>query len=66
MKKILIALAFCVAGTQAIAATAYWTGEQQMVQTVTFQTAWRCTYNYNGQYIYQLHQGSCPQSIQVF
>lgn len=49
----------------AFAATATWTGRQEMVQTVTFKMAWRCEYNYNGQMIYQIFETSCPSSIEV-
>ena len=49
----------------AYAATAYWTGKQEPVQTVTYQQAWRCEYNYNGQMIYEIFMTSCPSSIEV-
>jgi hypothetical protein len=49
----------------AYAATAFFTGRQEMVQTVTYQQAWRCEYNYNGQMIYEIFQTSCPSSIEV-
>jgi ABC-type glycerol-3-phosphate transport system substrate-binding protein len=51
--------------TSAYAATAFFTGHQEQVQTVTFKMAWRCEYLYNGQKIYQIFEGSCPSSIEV-
>jgi len=57
-----VGLAFA---TSAYAATAYFTGHQEMVQTVTFKMAWKCEYLYNGQKIYQIFEGSCPSSIEV-
>jgi len=32
----------------ASAATAYWTGRSEQVQTVTYKWVWRCEYNYIG------------------
>lgn len=66
MKKIFAALFLLASLSTAQAATAYFTGEQVQVQTVTYQMAWRCTYQYNGQHIYQIFMMSCPSSIQVF
>lgn len=65
MKRIAFALALIAVATAAQAATAFFTGRQEMVTTVTFQQAWRCEYNYNGQKFWQLHQGSCPSSVEV-
>lgn len=48
-----------------IAGSAYWTGRSEVVQTVTYRTAWKCEYNYNGKTIYQLFDTSCPSSITV-
>jgi hypothetical protein len=64
MKSLILIL--LLVSSQAFAGTAFFTGRQEMVQTVTYQTAWRCEYNYNGQYFYQLHQGFCPSSVQVY
>jgi len=51
--------------TSAYAATAYWTGRSEMVQTVTFKMAWKCEYQYNGQMLYFIFEGRCPPSVQV-
>jgi biopolymer transport protein ExbB/TolQ len=49
----------------AYAATAYWTGRQEQVQTVTGQFVWKCEYNYNGQTFWYLFQTSCPSSVEI-
>jgi len=49
----------------AYAASAFWTGQQEQVQTVTGKFVWRCQYNYNGQMIYRLFETSCPSSIEI-
>lgn len=48
-----------------VAATAYWTGKQQQVQTVTYQYGWSCEYNYAGRTFWRTFVGSCPSSVQV-
>jgi hypothetical protein len=66
MKKILIALALCAAAAQASAATAIWNGQIEWIQTVTYQQAVRCGYNYLGQMFTQVFiASSCPPSIEV-
>ena len=57
-------LALFVSG-QALAAMAFFTGRQEMVQTVTGRTAWRCQYNYHGRMFWQLFEGMCPASVDV-
>lgn len=54
-----------LASSYAFAATAYWTGRQEQVQTVTYQIAWNCEYNYAGQVFWRVYQGSCPSSVEV-
>lgn len=60
-----ILLAALVFSTYAIAASAFFTGRQEMVQTVTFKMVWRCQYNYNGQLFWRLFESSCPSSVEV-
>lgn len=50
---------------QPLAATAYWTGQQKQVQTVTYQTGWSCEYNYAGRTFWRTFVGTCPSSVQV-
>lgn len=45
--------------------TAFWTGKQQQVQTVTYQYGWNCEYNYAGRTFWRTFVGSCPLSVQV-
>ena len=63
--KTLIAMTCLLVMGQAHAATAFFTGRMEMVQTVTYQMAWRCEYNYAGQTFYRLFQNSCPSSVAV-
>jgi heme/copper-type cytochrome/quinol oxidase subunit 2 len=66
MKKSIVALIiFLLAATSVSAATAIWTGRQEQVQTVTYQWAWKCEYNYLGQTFWRIFQTSCPSSIEV-
>lgn len=51
--------------TAAHAATAYFTGRQEQVQTVTYQYAWNCEYNYAGQTFWRVFKNSCPSSVEV-
>jgi hypothetical protein len=51
--------------TSAYAATAYFTGRWEQVQTVTFKMGWKCEYNYNGQTFWQVFDRSCPSTIEV-
>lgn len=54
-----------ISASTATAATAYWTGKSEMVQTVTHRMAWRCEYNYNGRVFTELFESSCPSSVTV-
>lgn len=49
----------------AAVATAYWTGKQTQVQTVTYQFGWSCEYSYAGQTFWRTFVGTCPTSVQV-
>ena len=49
----------------AASATAYFTGQQKQVQTVTYQYGWSCEYRYAAQTFWRTFVGSCPSSIQV-
>ena len=51
--------------TPALAATAFFTGKQEMVQTVTNQMAWRCEYQYAGKYFWRVYLNGCPSTIEV-
>lgn len=51
--------------TSAYAASAFWTGQQEQVQTVTGKFVWRCYYNYNGQVFSRLFETSCPSSVEI-
>lgn len=64
MKKLIFA-ALLIASSNAFAATAYWTGQSELVQTVTYQMAYNCQYSYMGQYFWVVYANSCPYSIEV-
>jgi len=67
MKKFIIALiiGLTISGT-ANAATAYWTGQMKMVQSVTGNTVWNCQYQYAGNYFWRAFGGTCPMSVDVY
>lgn len=60
-----IACASILASAPAQAATAFWTGKQVSVQTVTYQMGWNCEYNYAGKTFWRVFIGSCPSSVEV-
>lgn len=64
--KSLVLLAALLASSNAFAATAFFTGRQEMVQSVTYQMVWNCQYQYAGNYFWQAFQGSCPSSVEVY
>ena len=51
--------------TSAATATAYWTGKQVQVQTVTYQSGWNCEYTYAGNTFWRTFVGNCPTSVGV-
>ncbi len=63
--KLIAAAGTLFYAASAFAATAFWTGRQEPVTTVTYQQAWRCFYNYNGQIVTQIFSMSCPSSIEI-
>lgn len=65
MKTIMVGLILVAAVAPALAATAFFTGRQEQVQTVTYQYAWRCEYNYAGQTFWKIFKNSCPSSVEV-
>ena len=65
MKNWMVVIAVALAATTAQAAIAVFTGRQEMVTTVTYQQAWKCEYNYAGQFFWRIYQNSCPSSVEV-
>lgn len=64
--RMMIALVFGMALVAPVyAASAFWTGQQEQVQTVTGKVVWRCYYNYNGQTFSRLFETSCPSSVEI-
>jgi hypothetical protein len=49
----------------AATASAYWTGRQEMSQSVTGAAGWKCEYSYGGQVFWRMFRTSCPSSIAV-
>lgn len=60
-----IALILVLLSSQSYGAMAFWTGRQQMTQTVTYQYVYKCEYNYASQTFWQLFKGYCPSSIEL-
>lgn len=67
MKLKLAACALAIGATtfNAYAVTAFFTGQMHQVQTVTYQMAWSCQYNYAGQTFWKTFIGNCPTSVEV-
>ncbi|WP_426110994.1 hypothetical protein [Massilia sp. PWRC2] len=65
LKKIIGITMLAAVACPALAATANWTGRQEMVQTVTYQSAWNCQYMYGGQTFWRVFKTSCPSSVEV-
>lgn len=64
MRKLLL-IGFACAACEAFAATAYFTGRQEMVQTVTNQMGWKCQYQYAGNYFWRVFLGQCPVTVEI-
>ena len=47
------------------AATAFWTGQVRVEQSVTYQTVMNCEYNYAGQTFWLAFKDYCPASVEV-
>ena len=65
MKKTGFVLVAVFFAANAYAATAYFTGQMEMVQSVTGRMVWNCQYQYAGQYFWRAFSGTCPSSVQV-
>ena len=67
MKRLnmIIALLTLLSASSAFALTAFWTGRQIQVQTVSYRMAWKCEYRFAGQIFWMVFEGSCPNSIDV-
>lgn len=65
MKRLTAFLAALLLAGQAAAATAFFTGNMRQVTTVTYQIAWSCQYNYNGQLFWRVFKSHCPPSVEV-
>jgi hypothetical protein len=65
MRNVVAFVLVLVLAIPASAATAFWTGRQEQVQTVTYKWVWRCEYNYLGQKFWRLFESSCPSSVEV-
>jgi hypothetical protein len=65
MKKATVLCTALVASSYAFAATAFFTGRMEQVQTVTYQMAWKCEYSYAGQKFWRIFKNTCPSSVEV-
>ncbi len=64
MKKLLLVLV--LASMPAYGATAFFTGKQERVTTVTNKVAWKCQYEYNGTRFWKIFRSACPSSVEVY
>jgi len=65
IKAAALILILLIPNTTLASGSAFWTGKSRQVQTVTYQMAWECEYNYNGQSFTKIFQSMCPSSISV-
>jgi hypothetical protein len=63
--KIMLAVLLLVVSSHSFAVTAYFTGTQYQVQTVTYQIGWSCQYYYAGNYFYRTFLNYCPSFVEV-
>lgn len=66
MKKLIVLAAILGYSAASMAATAFFTGQMHQVQTVTYQMAWSCQYNYAGRTFWRTFTGNCPSSVEVY
>ena len=64
-KTIALLITLIYSNTISASGTAFWTGKSRPVQTVTYQTAWECEYNYNGQNFTKIFKLTCPSSLTI-
>jgi hypothetical protein len=64
-RKVVVFCAMLAMASYALAATAFFTGRMEMVQTVTYQMAWKCEYNYAGQTFWKVFKNNCPSRVEV-
>lgn len=57
-----VMLAIC---SNAFAATAFFTGNQEIVQSVTGRVVWNCQYNYAGRLFWRAFSVACPSQIEI-
>lgn len=65
MRKLIAAVLLLASGA-ALAATATWTGNVQLVQSVTGAPAWNCEYSYAGRTFWRAFSSHCPPSVEVY
>lgn len=65
MKRLILATVVLAAASTAYAATAFFTGKQHQVQTVTGKVVWECEYRYLNRTFTRLFETSCPGSVEV-
>ena len=65
MKKLLLAITLLMFANSSFSATAYFTGRQVQVQTITYQYGWNCEYRYAGRTFWQVFTGFCPTQIEI-
>ena len=67
MKKIIAAFIITLAlSNTAHAATAFFTGQSNMEQSVTGRYVYNCQYQYAGHYFWRAFTSYCPTSVEVY
>jgi hypothetical protein len=64
MKKLILA-ALILISSNAWAATAIFTGNAEMIQTVTGRSGWNCEYYYAGHTFWMTFTTYCPHSVEI-
>lgn len=63
MKRLVAVFCLSLAALPAMAATAYFTGRKQQVQTASHEVTWQCQYNNGGKTFWRTFAGTCPAQV---
>ena len=65
MKRLFAVLCLSLSALPASAATAFFTGRMQQIQTAKHEVAWNCQYNYQGKTFWRTFVGTCHSQVRV-
>lgn len=63
--KIICLILTLLPASSAFSMSAFWTGRQSQIQTITYKMAWKCEYRFSGHTFWMVFEGSCPSSVDV-